>query len=119
MSSFTFRVIQQRWNMNAVRLPVSAAVWKRDGQAYLDRVAAVVALANAESLVVVLAAQEDRSLPSASDGGFLEGVRGEVCENAGADLRAVQRAFDARHRGEHGGGRTAPRTGRCGGMAGR
>ena len=66
MSSFTFRVIQQRWNMNAVRLPVGVAVWKRDGQAYLDRVAAVVALANAEGLVVVLAAQEDRSLPSAT-----------------------------------------------------
>ena len=66
MSSFTFRVIQQRWNMNAVRLPVSVAVWKRDGQGYLDRVAAVVALANAEGLVVVLAAQEDRSLPSAT-----------------------------------------------------
>ena len=52
-------------------------------------------------------------------GGFLEGVRGEVCENAGADLRAIQRAFDARHRGEHAGRRTARRTGRCGGMAGR
>jgi hypothetical protein len=33
VSSFTFRVIQQRWNMNTVRLPVGAAVWKRDGQA--------------------------------------------------------------------------------------
>src|ERR1035437_11183138 len=34
MSGFTFRVMRQRWNMNAVRLPVSAAVWKRDGQGY-------------------------------------------------------------------------------------
>ena len=39
-------------------------MWKRDGQAYLDRIAAVVALANSESLIVVLAAQEDAPLPS-------------------------------------------------------
>src|ERR1035437_169849 len=39
MSGFTFRVMRQRWNMNAVRLPVSAAVWKRAGQGHLDRVA--------------------------------------------------------------------------------
>ncbi len=66
MTGFTFRVMRQRWNMNAVRLPVSAAVWKRDGPGYLDRVASVVALANGESLIVVLGAQQDGSLPDAA-----------------------------------------------------
>ena len=65
MNAFTFRVLQQRWNMNAVRLPVSAAVWRRDGPGYLDRVAAIVALANGEGLVAVLAARDDGSLPGA------------------------------------------------------
>jgi uncharacterized protein (TIGR03437 family) len=59
MTSFTFRVIQQRWNMNAVRLPVSPWIWKRDGQRYLDRVKAAAAAANQEGLVVILAAEED------------------------------------------------------------
>ena len=59
MTPFTFRIIQQRWNMNAVRLPVSPEIWKRDGQAYFDRVAGVVSAANQEGLVVILAAQED------------------------------------------------------------
>jgi uncharacterized protein (TIGR03437 family) len=67
MTAHTFRIIQQRWNMNAVRLPVSATIWKRDGAAYLDRVAAIVAAANSESLIVILAAQETNTtgLPSA------------------------------------------------------
>src|SRR5690242_5083561 len=50
MTTHTFRVIQQRWNMNAVRLPVSPWLWKQNGAAYLDRVAAAVAAANAEGL---------------------------------------------------------------------
>ena len=41
--------------MNAVRLPVEVAVWKREGQPYFDRLARVVAAANAEGLVAVLA----------------------------------------------------------------
>jgi uncharacterized protein (TIGR03437 family) len=59
MTSHTFRVIQQRWNTNAVRLPVSPAVWQRDGTAYLDKIAAAVSAANAESLLVILAAYQD------------------------------------------------------------
>lgn len=58
---FTFRVIQQRWNMNTVRLPVSPAMWKRDGPPYFDRIANVVRAANNEGLVAVLAAYEDGS----------------------------------------------------------
>src|SRR4051794_7152350 len=68
MNGFTFRVIRQRWNMNAVRLPVSAAAWKRDGKPYLDKVAAVVALANSEGLLAVLAAQEDARSGSVDTG---------------------------------------------------
>jgi uncharacterized protein (TIGR03437 family) len=70
MTSHTFRVIQQRWNTNAVRLPVSSGVWKRDGAAYLDRVAAAVAAANGEGLVVVLAAYQDAHSGAASDTGM-------------------------------------------------
>jgi hypothetical protein len=83
MNGFTFRVMRQRWNMNAVRLPVSAAVWKRDGQGYLDRVAAVVALANSESLVVVLGAQEDAALPSATMVDFWKACAGAFAKTPG------------------------------------
>src|SRR5947209_6256367 len=48
-TAFTFRVIQQRWNMNAVRIPVPIATWRRDGQPYLDRLLATVTTANSES----------------------------------------------------------------------
>jgi hypothetical protein len=124
MNGFTFRVIQQRWNMNAVRLPVSAAVWKRDGKAYLDRIAAIVALAHGEGLVAVLAhggravGRRGYGSPSAGLVDF-EGVRGRVCTIAARDLRAVQRAFDAQHSGEQFGGTrgTARWTGRCGATA--
>jgi uncharacterized protein (TIGR03437 family) len=56
MTAFTFRVLRQRWNMNALRLPVSPAVWERDGEAYLRTIAAIARTANDERLVVVLAA---------------------------------------------------------------
>jgi uncharacterized protein (TIGR03437 family) len=59
MTPLTFRLIQQRWNTNAVRIPVSTALWRRDGQDYLNRIAAVVKSANREHLLVVLAAFED------------------------------------------------------------
>jgi uncharacterized protein (TIGR03437 family) len=70
MTALTFRIIQQRWNMNAVRLPVSAAIWRRDGKAYLDRIAAVAAAANQENLVVVLAAYGDARSGAAVDTGL-------------------------------------------------
>src|SRR5687768_16008017 len=34
MNDLTFGVVRQRWNMNAVRLPVSVAAWQRDGSRY-------------------------------------------------------------------------------------
>ncbi|MBZ5724447.1 MAG: cellulase family glycosylhydrolase [Acidobacteriia bacterium] len=70
MTSLTFRIIQQRWNMNAVRLPVSVPVWRRDGQAYLDRIAAIVAAANQERLVVFLAAYADARAGATADSGL-------------------------------------------------
>ena len=55
MSAHTFVVLRQRWNTNAVRLPVSSSIWRRDGQAYLDKVAGVVKAANYVGLVAVIA----------------------------------------------------------------
>jgi uncharacterized protein (TIGR03437 family) len=69
MTYATFGVIRLRWNMNTVRLPVSVRAWRRDGVAYLDRVAAVVRLANDAELAVVLVACEDaRSGSTAANG---------------------------------------------------
>src|SRR5882724_1157549 len=59
MTPLTFGIVQQRWNMNAVRLPISAAIWKRDGKVYFDRIAAVATSANGKGLVVILAAYGD------------------------------------------------------------
>jgi uncharacterized protein (TIGR03437 family) len=91
MTRFTFRIIQQRWNMNAVRLPVSPEIWKRDGQAYFDRVAGVVSAANQEGLVVILAAQEDArsgtpaptGLPSPGMTGFWRACAGAFQKSQG------------------------------------
>lgn len=70
MNGVAFRVIQQRWNMNAVRLLVSVPLWVREGQPYLDRVMGVVKAANAEQLIVVLAACQDTAAGSAADVGM-------------------------------------------------
>lgn len=59
MASLTFRILRQRWNMNTVRLPVSPWIWRRDGQAYLDKVAEIVRRATAENLWVILVATDD------------------------------------------------------------
>src|SRR4051794_37004772 len=60
-NALTFRVIQQRWNMNTVRVPVSVSEWKRGGADYLNRVQDVVRAGTEEHLVVVLAAKDDSS----------------------------------------------------------
>jgi len=59
VNAVEFGILRLRWNFNAVRLPVSSAVWRRDGQAYLDRVGAIVKAANDAGLVAVLADFED------------------------------------------------------------
>src|SRR5688572_25627023 len=61
-----FKVIRRRWNLNAVRIPVSVGTWTRDGESYLSAVARSVEAANAADLAVVLVAREDGPMPSAS-----------------------------------------------------
>ena len=53
-SSTVLSVIRQRWNMNAVRLPVSLADFESD-PAYLERIAEVLKRANRVELLVILA----------------------------------------------------------------
>lgn len=52
----TLGVLRLRWNFNAVRIPLIASDWRRDGKAYLDRVAVAVARARDAELIVILAA---------------------------------------------------------------
>ena len=59
LTTQTFRILRQRWNLNVLRLPVSPAVWRRDGEDYLSQIAQIVQHANAEGLLVVLVAAED------------------------------------------------------------
>jgi uncharacterized protein (TIGR03437 family) len=59
MNATTFGVLRLRWNINTLRLPVSNFVWRRDGQAYLDRVGKIVRAATARGLVVVISDCED------------------------------------------------------------
>jgi len=69
MTTLTFRILRQRWNMNSVRLPVGVPIWQREGQSYLNRVDQIVKAANEAGLVVVLAAVEDpRSGAAAATG---------------------------------------------------
>jgi hypothetical protein len=53
MTPLTFRAIRQRWNMNALRLPLSIPVWRRDGTTYVNAIVQTTRAANQEQLVVV------------------------------------------------------------------
>jgi len=90
-----FRIIQQRWNMNAVRLPVEVAVWKREGQPYFDRLARVVAAANAEGLVAVLAAVGDEAtgLPGSGAADFWRACATGFRSTLGVIFSLYKRAF--------------------------
>jgi uncharacterized protein (TIGR03437 family) len=70
MTSVTFGVLRYRWNLNAVRLPVSVPIWQRDGPSYLDRVAGIVRLATDQGLVVILAACENPAAGASADLGL-------------------------------------------------
>ena len=59
LNTLTFRAIRQRWNMNALRLPLSIPIWRRDGAAYVDTVVQTTRAANREQLLVVLSANDD------------------------------------------------------------
>jgi hypothetical protein len=63
MNDVTFGIMRLHWNFNAVRLPVSSAIWRSDGQKYLDQVGSIVKAANGRGLIAVLADFEDSSLP--------------------------------------------------------
>jgi uncharacterized protein (TIGR03437 family) len=63
MNDVTFGIMRLHWNFNAVRLPVSSATWRSDGQKYLDQVGNIVKAANGRGLIAVLANFEDASLP--------------------------------------------------------
>ena len=58
-----FSTIRQRWNMNAVRLPLN--VEESETAGYFDRIEEIVRRANQSELLVILAAHEDgAALPS-------------------------------------------------------
>ena len=59
-----FSTIRQRWNMNAVRLPLSVDESQTPG--YFDRIREIVRRANQSELLVILAAddEEDAGLPT-------------------------------------------------------
>src|ERR1039457_1798891 len=59
INDVTFGIMRLHWNFNAVRLPVSSAIWRRDGQSYLDRVGAIVKAANGRGLIAILSDYED------------------------------------------------------------
>jgi uncharacterized protein (TIGR03437 family) len=69
-SAATYSAIRQRWNMNAVRMPLDVAKEARD-TGYLAALGKTVRLANELELFVILAAREPGSVqPSPSVAGF-------------------------------------------------
>jgi len=70
MNGVTFGILRLRWNLNMVRLPVSNFLWRRDGQAYLDRVGKIVRAATAVGLVVVISDCEDSASGETSPPGL-------------------------------------------------
>ena len=65
-----FSTIRQRWNMNAVRLPLSVDESQTSG--YFERIAEIVRRANQSELPVILAADDEESigLPSTRTAAF-------------------------------------------------
>ena len=79
-----FRIYRQRWNLNAVRIPVSIVRWRRDGQAYLEAIAAAAAAANRESLVAIVAAVGETPLPDAAALEFWRAAALQLRSSSGA-----------------------------------
>jgi uncharacterized protein (TIGR03437 family) len=69
----TFGAMRQRFNMNALRLPVSSAIAARD-PLYLTRVATIVKQANTAGLVTILADYGAAPLPDPSEIPFWRSV---------------------------------------------
>jgi uncharacterized protein (TIGR03437 family) len=66
LSPTTFSTMRQRFNMNALRLPIASSIAGRD-PLYLSRVATIVKQANVAGLVVILAEYGPSNLPVASE----------------------------------------------------
>jgi uncharacterized protein (TIGR03437 family) len=66
LSPTTFSTMRQRFNMNALRLPIASSIAGRD-PLYLGRVATIVKQANVAGLVVILAEYGPSNLPFASE----------------------------------------------------
>ncbi len=66
LSPTTFSTMRQRFNMNALRLPIASAIAGRD-PLYLSRVATIVKQANVAGLVVILAEYGPSGVPIASE----------------------------------------------------
>lgn len=69
LTATTFSTIRLRWNMNALRLPVSSWIDGAD-PAYLPRVSDIVRKANAAGLVVILAEYDDLRAGAPSTAGL-------------------------------------------------
>jgi aryl-phospho-beta-D-glucosidase BglC (GH1 family) len=72
LTSATFDIMRNSWNMNAVRIGTSDYIWKASPTAYISTLQRVVAAANQAGLYVVLSLHEDlkSGLPaSANEGG--------------------------------------------------
>jgi uncharacterized protein (TIGR03437 family) len=115
MTDVTFGVMRVRWNMNVVRVPVSVALWTRDGQRYLDQVTRIVRLANDNDLVVVLAACEDSrcgstaitGMPSAETLAFWRAWAGHFKDNTRVIFAAFHQPSARNVPGAVAGSRTA------------
>lgn len=66
----TLGVLRIRWNLNTVRVPADIALWKRDGDAYLNRLLAFSQLADRAGMAVVFAAQDISPMPNADSAAF-------------------------------------------------
>jgi len=81
----TLGVLRIRWNLNTVRVPADIASWKRDGDAYLDRLLAFAQQADRAGMAVVFAAQDIAPMPNVDTLAFWRAAAAELKgENPGS-----------------------------------
>jgi uncharacterized protein (TIGR03437 family) len=66
----TLGVLRIRWNLNTVRVPADIAAWRRDGDAYLNRLLVFSQQADRAGMAVVFAAQDTSPMPNADTVAF-------------------------------------------------
>ncbi|MBM3757938.1 MAG: hypothetical protein FJW38_28640 [Acidobacteria bacterium] len=86
----TLGVLRIRWNLNTVRVPADIASWKRDGDAYLDRLLTFAQQADRAGMAVVFAAQDVAPMPNADTLAFWRA--------AAAKLKDLNRAIFSLYR---------------------